>query len=159
MRRFWILGLLLVVVLVVASGATVAESNFRATLSSGEEVAAVPIVSNARGQAVFQLSEDGTELYYKLIVANIDNVRASHIHLAQPGVNGGVVVFLAGPFPDGGGRFDGVLAEGVITSADLINALAGQDLSVLIEHMESGNAYVNVHTTVYPGGEIRGQIH
>jgi hypothetical protein len=46
----------------------------------------------------------------------------------------------------------------VITNANLVGALAGQTLADLIAHFNNGNAYVNVHTTLYPGGEIRGQI-
>ncbi len=106
---------------------------------------------------------------YKLIVANIHNVFTAHIHLGARGVNGPVVVFLFGPVPPGGGRFDGVLAEGTITAAHLTGPLAGKSLHDLLKEMASGNAYVNVHTNdgkdppnTGPGdmlsGEIRGQI-
>jgi len=122
-----------------------------------------------QGQAIFQLSPDGTELSYRLIASNIENVVAAHIHLGPPGVNGGIVVFLFGNAPPGGGRTDGVLATGTITAANLIGALAGQPLSALISQIEAGNAYVNVHTNDgiaptntgagdFPGGEIRGQL-
>jgi len=124
----------------------------------------------AQGQAIFQLSPDGIELLYKLIVANIENVVAAHIHLVPEGANGPVVAFLYDPAPAGGGRTEGVLADGTITAANLIGPLAGQPLSALITAMETGNAYVNVHTNdgvppvnrglgEFPGGEIRGQIH
>ncbi|WP_337134509.1 CHRD domain-containing protein, partial [Staphylococcus aureus] len=86
------------------------------------------------------------ELHYKLIVTNIENVVASHIHLAPAGANGPVVAFLYGPAAPGGGRSDGVLAEGTITAANLVGPLAGHPLSDLIAAMEAGNAYVNVHT-------------
>ena len=76
--------------------------HFVAHLEGGQEVPARE--TNATGQAIFKLSEDETEIQYRLIVANIDNVTASHIHLGVAGVNGGVVVFLAGDFPPGGGR-------------------------------------------------------
>src|SRR5262245_42819269 len=46
----------------------------------------------AHGQAIFHLSADGTTMEYKLIVTNITNVVASHIHIAPVGVNGGIVV-------------------------------------------------------------------
>jgi hypothetical protein len=104
-----------------------------------------------------------------LIVANIENVVASHIHVGPAGMNGPVVAFLAGPFLAGGGQTDGVLAEGTITAANLVGPLAGQPLSALIAAMEAGNAYVNVHTNDgaglpntgpgdFPGGEVRGQL-
>jgi hypothetical protein len=128
--------------------------------------------TRAQGQAIFRLSKDGTELYYKLIVANIYNVFQAHIHLGAPGVNGGVVAWLYPsspppvPIP---GRFSGVLAEGVITDADLVGALAGMTLADLLAHFENSNAYINVHTNDFidppdtgpgdfPGGEIRGDI-
>src|SRR5437879_5666401 len=92
--------------------------NFVAHLSGDQEVP--PRDTQAQGQAIFQLSDDGTELHYKLIVANIENVVAAHIHLGAIGQNGPVVAFLFGPAPPGGGRTDGVLAEGTITAADVI---------------------------------------
>lgn len=81
----------------------------------------------------------------------------AHIHLGAPGSNGGVVVFLFGPEP-AGIDVNGTLATGTITADDLINALAGQPLSSLIDAIESGGAYVNVHTLAHPSGEIRGQL-
>ena len=141
--------------------------NFVTALSGDEEVPARD--TQARGVAIFHLSKDGTELAYKLIVANIENVTAAHIHFAAPGVNGAVVVPLSGNAPPGGGRTDGILAEGILTSANFTGSLAGQEMSVLIARMEAGDAYVNVHTNDgvpptntgpgdFPGGEIRGQI-
>jgi hypothetical protein len=56
------------------------------------------------------------------------------------------------------GRSNGVLAEGVITADDLIGPLAGQSLDDLLDQIRAGNVYVNVHTTQFPGGEVRGQI-
>lgn len=152
-----------------ATGAvSAANSNFVAHLSGDYEVPANASLAN--GQAIFKLSKDGTELHYKLIVANIDNVVASHIHVGPASVNGPVVAFLYGPATAGGGRFDGVLAEGTITAANLTGPLAGQPLSALLAELEAGNAYVNVHTNDgvaptntgpgdFPGGEVRGQIH
>ena len=100
-------------------------------------------------------------LHYTLIASNIENVLQSHIHLAPAGVNGPVVVWLYPSSPPAvliPGRFSGVLAEGTITADDLVGPLAGQPLSSLIDEITAGNAYVNVHTSQYPGGEIRGQI-
>jgi hypothetical protein len=133
--------------------------NFGAHAKGAEEVPAND--TRAQGQANFKLSKDGNELSYKLIVANIQNVTQAHIHLAPAGQNGSVVLWLypsgppALPIP---GRSQGVLAEGVVTAANLVGPLAGEPLSALVEAMRSGGAYVNVHTTQIPPGEIRGQI-
>lgn len=133
--------------------------NFVAHLTGDEEVPAVD--TKAQGQAIFQLSRDGSELRYRLIVANIENVTQAHIHLAPAGANGPVVAWL---YPDAPppqlieGRFSGVLATGTITEDDLVGLLAGGDLKDLLDAIEAGNTYVNVHTSQFPGGEIRGQI-
>jgi hypothetical protein len=133
--------------------------HFRTHATGGEEVPANN--SRAQGQALFRLSDDGLTLSYKLIVANIQNVTQSHIHLAPAGTNGGIVVWLYPSAPPAQlipGRTQGVLAEGEITSNDLVNALAGRDLEALLTEIRAGNAYVNVHTSQFPPGEIRGQL-
>jgi hypothetical protein len=151
----------------IASVTAASPTNFVTPLSGDEEV---PTRSTlARGAAVFQLSPDGSELSYRLIASNIENVIASHIHIGPLGENGPVVAFLFGPVAPGEGRTDGVLATGTITASNLTGPLAGQPMSALVDALESGNAYVNVHTNDgvdptntgpgdFPGGEIRGQI-
>lgn len=134
-------------------------NNFQAHLNGGNE--AVPVSTIAQGDAIFNLSKDGNSIHYKLICANIENVFMAHIHLAPAGTNGPIVVWLYPSAPPAiliSGRFDGVLAEGTITDADLRGPLAGQPLAKLLSAMRSGDSYVNVHTNQYPGGEIRGQI-
>jgi len=133
--------------------------NFTANLSGNESVP--PINTMAKGNATFNLSDDGKVLHYKLMVENIENVTQAHIHLAPAGMNGSVVVWLYPSMPPAvliPGTFSGLLAEGNITSANLTGPLAGQPLNALLEAMTKENTYVNVHTNKYPAGEIRGQI-
>jgi hypothetical protein len=130
-----------------------------AHLSGSNEVPAND--SRATGQAIFQLSRDGQSISYRLIVANIENVTMAHIHLAPEGANGPVVVWLYPSAPPAQlipGRTNGILATGTIRTSDLVGQLAGQDLDVLLDAFAEGNAYVNVHTSQYPPGEVRGQI-
>jgi CHRD domain len=132
---------------------------FHTHLTGAEEVA--PVETNAQGQANFRLSADGTELSYRLMASNIENVLMAHIHLAPAGENGGIVVWL---YPDAPppalipGRHGGILATGVITEDDLVGALVDATLADLVAAIEAGDTYVNVHTTANPGGEIRGQL-
>jgi CHRD domain len=120
-----------------------------------------PNASLAQGQANLKLSDDGTSLSFKLNVANIENVTQAHIHMAPAGTNGGIVAWLypsAPPLQLIPGRSSGTLGEGTITAASLTGPLAGQPLSALVAAIEAGNAYVNVHTTQFPPGEVRGQL-
>jgi len=168
-KIYYIMTVVLVILSLTSLAATPASDNrnFVTHLTGDEEVP--PRETLAQGQAIFQLSQDGSALHYKLNVANIENVVASHIHLGPAGVNAPVVVFLYGSVAAGGGRIDGRIAEGTITAANLVGPLAGKPLSALIEAMVFGNTYVNVHTNDgvdptntgagdFPGGEIRGQI-
>jgi hypothetical protein len=132
---------------------------FIAPLSGGQEVPAVD--TRARGQTTFRLSADGQELSYRLVVANLHDVTMAHIHLAPAGANGPVVVWLYPSAPPPQlieGRSSGVLATGVITAGNLVGLLAGGTMADLVAELRAGNAYVNVHTSAYPAGEIRGQI-
>lgn len=172
MRKSHLVGGVLIALLTLVGTAVAAgNGNFVAHLAGRNEVppAGVVIQTRGQGQAIFQLNNDGSELHYQLNVANIDNVVQAHIHLGPVGVNGPIVAFLYGPVAAGGGRTDGVLAEGTITAANLVGPLAGHPLSDLVAAMEAGNAYANVHTNDgvpptnmgpgdFPGGEIRGQI-
>ncbi|GAA4466020.1 hypothetical protein GCM10023189_47540 [Nibrella saemangeumensis] len=131
--------------------------NFTAHLTSAQEVRTPPVESRAQGQGILRFSKDGTEVYYKLIVSNIMDITMAHLHLAPAGSNGGIVVDLIMP-PGIPGRSNGVVAEGTFTAANLRGALAGQTLEDLRTALEEGRIYFNVHTTAYPGGEIRGQV-
>jgi hypothetical protein len=151
--------LALIVTMVFVSGAIAGPRTFKAHLSGGEEVP--PAETRAQGQAIFKLSKDGSELRYKLIVANIEGVTQAHIHCAPAGANGPVVAWLypAGPPAAAPTSPNGVLMQGTLTDANVGSAGCNVDtLAGLIALMEAGNAYVNVHTTTYPAGEIRGQI-
>ncbi len=158
--------LLLVLGTTAASPAPPEFTKLVATLSGRSEVPARE--TRARGAAQFTWDAAVGELDYMLIVANIQNVTASHIHCAAPGVNGpiGVTLFLG---TAGSGPFSGVLAQGTATSPDPGNGCGWANMGDVIAAMESGAAYVNVHTNDgvaptntgpgdFPGGEIRGQV-
>jgi len=146
----------------VQTEAHAGEAHNHRTHLTGDAERPVPNDSEAQGQAVFQVSKDGTEMRYKLIASNIENVTQAHIHCcANSEATAGVVVWLYPSAPPQRlipGRSNGVLAEGVITQSSLVGILAGQPLSTLLDRIATGLAYVNVHTTQYPPGEIRGQI-
>jgi hypothetical protein len=131
--------------------------------------------TDAQGEALFRVSDDGQSVDYKLIASNIDNAFMAHIHMGPANSNSPIVVWLyPGTTPGvtaplGSGRHDGVLAEGTFTAANFTGPLAGHPMSDLLAAIQAGNAYVNVHTNDgiaptntgpgdFPGGEIRGQL-
>jgi len=118
--------------------------------------------SQAGGKATFELNKEGTVLRYKLTASNVVGATMAHIHLAPPGKDGPVAAWLypSGPPPMlKEGKFEGTLAEGNITAENLQGDLKGKPLSALVEKIEAGETYVNLHTKEKPGGEARGQIH
>ena len=153
-----ILVILVLSLVVVGAVSALSARNYRAHLSGPPNIATL-----GQGQAIFSFSQDYSTLEYKLIVANIDDVTQAHIHLAStPGGNGPVVLWLYPSTPPPQlipGRTDGVLMEGTVTAANLVGPLAGMSLEDLKARMDAGLTYVNVHTTVNPAGEIRGDIH
>jgi len=129
---------------------------FVAACSGDEEVP--PVDTTATGTGVFKLRKGGSELRYKLTVANIEDVVAAHIHYEVTGENGPVVAGLFDDPEEGEGRTQGVLAEGTIADEDLVGPLEDGTVSDLVDEIHAGNTYVNVHTEANLAGEMRGQI-
>ena len=139
-------------------------TSFSATLSGAQEVPPVP--TTATGTAT--LAVTGSQITYTLNVTDLQNALVSHIHLAPVGENGPVRMNLCGtgdPVPACASG-TGVLASG--TNGTTVGSPA-ITFDELVSAMQSGNAYVNVHTddgvgqpNTGPGdmasGEIRGQI-
>ena len=109
-----------------------------------------PNLSHASGTVT--LSITGTELHYMITVGGLSGpATAAHIHVGAPGVAGPpVLTFTVKSVADGMVADDSVdLMKGASTG------VSGDSLRTLLAN---GNAYVNVHTAKYPGGEIRGQV-
>ncbi len=147
--------LILLFVLGLATAGIAAEKSFKAMLSGSEVVPAVETM--AKGEATFTLSKDGNELGYNVIISDIENVSAAHIHRGKIGKNGPPVALIDIKAKKAG-KFSGTLAEGKITAKELMGSLKGKSVKDLIKEIDAGNAYVNVHTDKYPDGEVRGQI-
>jgi hypothetical protein len=157
-----ILATCLAVVLVSGSLAFAKDGdkgNARATLSSYQEV---PTLSTA-ATGTFRATVDASTIRYTLRYQGFDTtVAVAHIHLGARATNGGVSAFLCG----GGGTpacpATAGTVEGVIDAADVVGP-AGQSIAPgqfaeLVRAMRAGVTYANVHSTTFPGGEIRGQI-
>ena len=141
---------LVVIAIALLPGRAAAQAtSFSATLSGDAEVP--PVTTGAGGSFSATLS-DGTLSY--TLTSDATGITQAHIHLGAADENGEVVAFLLGSVDPG---VDGIDEPGTISAADVIGDIAG-DFDALIAALNNGNAYVNVHTEMYPGGEVRGQI-
>jgi hypothetical protein len=128
------------------------DQKFTASLSGDQEVP--PNTSTAKGWAWFKPT--GDSVGYQVNATGLDKVSMAHIHGGKTGENGDPIAMLQ--IMQSSGPINGTLAQGNITSSDLMGSLAGKSVSDLVSKMQSGEAYVNVHTEANPNGEIRGQI-
>jgi hypothetical protein len=128
------------------------EQKFTAKLSGKEEIP--PNGSPSTGLAWVKIADD--KILYKVNVTDMDKVNAAHIHLAEAGKNGPVVLtlFKGGPTE----QVNGTVAEANVTASNLEGPLKGKDVTDLATAIKNGTTYVNVHSTDFPDGEIRGQL-
>jgi hypothetical protein len=169
MRQAWVLRLLAAcaVIGLTLTVATADEgtSTFTASLSGFNEVA--PILSDGTG--TFHARIHGNSLTYTETFSNLrSSVTQSHIHFAQRGVNGGVFLFLCSNLGNGPAGTPTCPASGgtvtrTVTDADFVPVAAqnvtASSVTSAVRILRSGDAYANVHTADFPGGEIRGQIN
>lgn len=143
--------LLLILLSVSSAGLAAGKPVFMAHLNGAAQVP--PFDTTGQGQFIIT-NRDGS-LEYKLIVANLTNIVAAHIHCAVVGANGpvGVTLFLGAP--TGG---SGILASGPILAPDINNGCGWTTVAHIIAGLASGATYVNVHTLQSLPGEIRGQV-
>jgi hypothetical protein len=119
-----------------------AATGYSTILSGANEVPANP--TTATGFATVVLDNAGTTLSYTVSYSGlVAPLTASHIHKAAAGVNGGVLFGFAPPVGTTSGTFSGTITVTAANVADL----------------NAGLYYVNIHSTAYPGGELRGQLH
>ncbi len=115
---------------------------FSARINGAQEVPAV--TTNAQGVATFTLNPGRDTL---CILGGFTGLSAqasgAHLHEAGSGMNGSVVLDLT-PF------INGNTISAAITGAALSPAL--------LQSMIKGNLYINIHNSMFPNGEIRGQV-
>lgn len=166
MRTLHIWTLVSLVALLAAVAAEAAPRQVRAELKGLEEV---PAISTA-GHGTFRgsISNDGEEMAFELSYDALEgNVAQAHIHLGQRGVNGGVAIFLCsnlGNGPPGTPACPSPPATvaGTVSAADVVGpaaqGVAAGEWAEIRRAIRAGATYVNVHSDLFPGGEIRGQL-
>jgi hypothetical protein len=148
------LALAVIAVAVPAHAQTV---TLTAQLTGAEEN---PLVgTGAHGKATVTIDRAAQQITYRVEVYTLPSgITASHIHAGPIGFNGPIIFdFVSSVTQTVSNDF---AISGTLTAANLIPrpAVGVSSFEDAIMTIASGAAYVNVHSQVNPGGEIRGQL-
>jgi hypothetical protein len=167
-RLLWAGGLAAVAVTAVVATAIATGGSPRVggTLKGYQEVPAVS--TSATGSFTAKIVEGGDRVNYTLKYSALEgNVTQSHIHFGQKSVNGGIAVFFCSNLGNGPAGTPvcppgPATVSGSFTAADVIGPTAqgidpGQ-MAELVRAIRAGVTYANVHSTKWPGGELRLQL-
>lgn len=133
---------------------------FKADLTGYNEVPAV--VTTGSGQVMVAVSSDQTSLNVTLNFSKLwGEAQSASLYLGSPGTTGGVVAVICG-----GASACPTTADGTVTimlsASDVLavtaQGLAAGDLASVIQALTNGAIYVNVVTSKFANGEVRGQL-
>lgn len=143
--------------LLAAASTATADETFKARLSGDQEVPPVTD-QGTTGKFEIQFNRDFSEGEFTLRVDGGIRVTQAHLHCAVAGVNGNIIIFLAG-FHANGWDVDGKwVGNTTVTNANIVNTACGATLKEIAQSMEDGKVYANVHSVARPMGVARGQI-
>jgi len=141
---------------------------------SGTSTACRPcvVVTSAMGDVTVTIDAARTQINFTLnVLTPLPNITQGHIHIGPIGTNGQIVLdFCTNQTPPSGVPVPPpcpvapFTLTGTLTAANLrpitpaIIALGVNNFTDVVNHILSGDAYANVHTSAFPNGEIRGQI-
>jgi CHRD domain len=163
-------GIAAVAVLGVGAVATAhgGRNGFKERLSGFEEVPAISTTGSGRFRA--HIERRGDEINYRLTFSGLQApITQSHIHFGNAGTNGGIVLFLCTNLNNGPAgtqlcptnATQGTI-EGTLDAADVVavaaQGIAAGEFDEVLRAIRADATYVNVHTTMFPGGEIRAQL-
>ena len=163
-----------VIALVAASSIIYAQGfkNISEVLTGYEETAATgggAVSTTGNGTFNARISNDESEIHWELSYSDLEGaIQQAHIHFGQRAITGPISVFLCtnlgnGPLGTQSCPAPPATISGTITAADVTNlanerGISAGELDELIDAIRAGATYVNVHSTRWPGGEIRSQI-
>ena len=161
-------GLALAGAVVVAVAAAVGGDQISVRLTGYEET---PSAVSSTGQGTFNASVAGDEssVSWTLNYSDLEGaVQQAHVHFGQQGVTGPISVFLCtnlGNGPAGTQPCPAPPAQitGTFTAVDVTNlanerGISAGELDELIDALDAGMTYVDIHSARWPGGELRAQL-
>jgi CHRD domain-containing protein len=153
----------------LAGGSGAGFNHLTATMSGYQEVPAISSTGTADFTA--DVSQDGNSIAWQLSYSGLEgDVTQSHIHFGQRSVSGPISVFLCtnlGNGPAGtqacpgphSGRISGTFTAADVTAGAAAQGIRAGEYDELVRAIDAGKTYANLHTTTWPGGEIRAQLN
>lgn len=136
---------------------------------SGYEEDPAPISTNGSGRFQAHIDDRRQQITYELSYTALEGaVQQAHIHFGGKAQSGGISVFLCTNLGNGPAGTQACPAApatvtGTIRPADVIGpvpqSLTAGQFADFVKAIRNGTTYVNVHSTSFPGGEIRAQLH
>jgi hypothetical protein len=174
MKKVSVIAFLVICVATAALGFTDGLKRIREFLIGYEEVPSISTAANGEFKA--SINRDETAITYSLSYSDLEGtVQQSHIHLGQKGANGGITVFLCSNLGNGPAGTQAcppapATITGTITAADVSppipatlaarnQGLDTGEFGEFLSALRAGKTYVNVHSSKFPGGEVRSQIN
>lgn len=167
MRRYVFIAAALIAGSIAALPRAALAETVHVQLTSYEEV---PALSSAASGSFRAFIDDAAgTIRYTLSYSGLEgDVLMGHIHFGQLSVNGGISVWLCqtADFVDPTGLAPTCVQSGTITGlltqvnvvGPAEQGIAPAQFAEIVAAIRAGVAYVNVHSSVFPGGEIRGQF-
>jgi CHRD domain len=148
---------------------TASAETLQAGLKGFKEVPAIS--TSAAGHFRATINDEAGTIAYELSYSGLTgDVQQAHIHVGQFFVNGAVSVFLcqteASPDPTGlaprcpqSGKVTGILQSANMIEGPIVSqGIAPGEFDELVTAIRAERTYVNVHSSTFPGGEIRGHL-
>lgn len=135
-------------------------------VGSGAQESPDPVYdTNGSAKLNIKFQEGLAAFEFDLTLGNIDGVTKAHLHCALAGVPGPLVVELF-PTQAAGEDYTSFERRGIFTNADIIainadDARCGVTINNVASFYEAvlqRKIYLNIHTVLFPNGELRGQI-
>ncbi len=131
-----------------------------------------PVSSAATGAFEATIDDAAREIHFTLSYSGLEgDVRQAHIHFGQRSVNGGISIWLcetaANPRPVGSPDVPDCPQSGTVeftvgashVVGPTAQGIAAGEFEEIVAAIRAGRAYANVHSSKFPGGEVRGQIN
>jgi hypothetical protein len=161
-----------VVAVAAASSVVFAQGGFKriSEILTGYEETPSAVSTTGGGTFTARISTDATRIDWELSYSDLEGaVQQAHIHFGQKSVTGPISAFLctnlgngpAGtqPCPAPPAIISGSLSATDVTNLANERGISAGELEELVAAIRAGATYVNVHSTRWPGGEIRSQIN